>query len=310
MRKRRITLIVILLLAAFTFGACGKKSDRIFSPDDTSPKNSRNFFFVYSEKTGTTAVKYEQYGKKSELYAFVTGLTGEPVAEADLSEIKGDIYGITFYGTKKEYEILFVNEYAFIEDTGIFLVKDAPWVAFFNNLSVSEDTSYESEGCILPNQRKLAIQDGKWVKDFLNKSVLSDVEPAEGITVSVKRKSNSSDSTGIPTVADLSELDGKLFITNHSENQYTFGTYFQYEVFLDGEWYSMCYTEDPQCYVTYNDIASILKPGGTATDTFRTEGYMKLPEGRYRIVKELWNQTEMDSETNLLYTTAEFIIGE
>ena len=92
-----------------------------------------------------------------------------------------------------------------------------------------------------------------------------------------------------------------LVITNHTSQQYTYGTEYRLEVCLDDQWYELPPEED----LYFTSLGVLLQPDGINSENIAPDQYYSpLPAGRYRIVKEFYGE---DGE---ITAAAEFSIEE
>ena len=101
------------------------------------------------------------------------------------------------------------------------------------------------------------------------------------------------------TVTDATD-ELALFIENLSDREFSFDAAARLEVLLDGHWYLLPPKSDAMTMQLYH-----LPANGSEEASFVLAGnYDKLTEGSYRIIK-----TFVDSEGDMAYAAAEFIIG-
>lgn len=93
-----------------------------------------------------------------------------------------------------------------------------------------------------------------------------------------------------------------LTLMNHTAQEFTYGTQYTLEVYLDGAWYIIPADED----LYFTAIGVVLGADGINSEQIDLADYYSgaLPEGRYRIVKEIYGAGADQ------YTAAEFTIGD
>lgn len=93
-----------------------------------------------------------------------------------------------------------------------------------------------------------------------------------------------------------------LTLMNHTAQEFTYGTQYTLEVYLDGAWYIIPADED----LYFTAIGVVLGADSINSEQIDLADYYSgaLPEGRYRIVKEIYGAGADQ------YTAAEFTIGD
>lgn len=179
----------------------------------------------------------------------------------DISRLKGDMYGIeigrkdgTFAG------ITWIGGYVFMEngdayeaDIDFKSIKKYTWQDKDDNSLIS-----------FPNMYYIAKNNGKWNKNFLEKS--SKLE-SHGI---------------IMKSAKLNGSKLKVKLKNTTKNELCYGEGFALQARIGGKWYNIpAYRE-----MAFADIAHILKAGSETGKTYNLSAYGELPAGEYRIVAD------------------------
>ena len=76
-----------------------------------------------------------------------------------------------------------------------------------------------------------------------------------------------------------------LVITNHTGEEYTYGSEYRLEVYLDDQWYILPAEEE----LYFTSIGVMLQPDGINSENIAPEEYREhLPAGHYRVVKEFY----------------------
>lgn len=76
-------------------------------------------------------------------------------------------------------------------------------------------------------------------------------------------------------------------ITNHTDAEISYGTYYSIEIFQNDQWHAIPFAED----FGFNDIAILLAPGKAQKESIDLQASdFVFTEGRYRLVKELGGQ--------------------
>lgn len=99
--------------------------------------------------------------------------------------------------------------------------------------------------------------------------------------------------SGVALVADGTYrvgLDKAPFhIANSTQQQVTYGLYYQLERMIDGQWYVVPFKKD----AAVQDISVLLEPGATNQENFRQDMHdYRFEEGRYRILKQVYLQPD------------------
>lgn len=104
----------------------------------------------------------------------------------------------------------------------------------------------------------------------------------------------------------LTKSKATLILENHTDNDYLYGNPFSIEKEENGNWYKL----KPINELSFDLIAYILK----AKDSLEIEldwkyGYGELSAGKYRIIKDVFINTEEPiGEEDMVYIAAEFVI--
>ena len=76
-----------------------------------------------------------------------------------------------------------------------------------------------------------------------------------------------------------------LVITNHTGEEYTYGSEYRLEVYLNDQWYILPAEEE----LYFTSIGVMLQPDGINSENIAPEEYREhLPAGHYRVVKDFY----------------------
>ena len=90
------------------------------------------------------------------------------------------------------------------------------------------------------------------------------------------------------SISDLTHTGARLIIKDGNETPYTYGAFYALETQKDGEWYEL--QTKPEKYA-FHDIGYLPDENGEVTfDMDWGRLYGKLPEGTYRIIKQVNQQ--------------------
>lgn len=229
--------------------------------ENASVSSSAMGFWEYD---GNTAYMCWLFNKDSEqeIVNYINNIELEsPVNGIDAEKLTGNMYAITIWD-KDGNDISFTwrDGYVFLKDGNIYKadidfnrIKDYQW----EEKNQTKITSF-------PCMYYIAKKDGKWNKNFLEKSK--------------KLKANGLKITSVK----LNGTGLNIKLKNTKKTQALFGEYFSLQVKIDGKWYYIPAKEE----MAFNDIAHILEAGKSIKKTYNISPYGELPAGKYRIVIE------------------------
>lgn len=118
-----------------------------------------------------------------------------------------------------------------------------------------------------PDSSALSLSEGGWVVKMLTPA--EELEPPANISMT------------------LTAQEGKnltVELTNHGAEEWVYGKYFSVQVLLDNIWYKIPVTSAENW--GFIDIAMVLAPDKTQTESYNLDMYGELPKGTYRLVVE------------------------
>jgi len=251
--------LICLLLAALLLCSCKKQDAALLQ--NAAPENSGMAFWYYDGETSTRVFLYDS-AKEQEIIQKINALPTKEVSVDRISEWQLPCYGIEI-SDREGYDILLTYS------NGLWLTKDGKLYeadfdleALFNSPDNRDSDSFAG-GLFMPNAGILAKYDVR----FLTKSE-DMTDERDGVSLRVV-------SYEAPMVT--------VELTNSSEIDFCYGTYFSLQKQIDGAWYTL-----PTVLSNYGftDIAILLLAGESTRETCDLTMYGTLEQGSYRIVKE------------------------
>lgn len=261
-RKNAFLLFLSMVGALLLFGGCKGKGNTLF--EKALPEYSALFMYKYD---GETCTQYDLYDPSIEqqILDTLSSVSVKEVKNWSPDQLTYPIYGLHMSQSDGSNLIVaWSNNYMIVDDGSVYsfdydiegILSGHPW----NDQKVMKNTTF------FPCSRVLSLKEETWIPTLLKE--VTDMNPPEGISIG------------------LVEKDGNLFtvsLTNNTEEEWCYGTYFSVQAYLDGYWYDIPTVPGNWAF---HDIAMVLAPGTSVKETYDIGMYGDLPAGLYRLEVE------------------------
>ncbi|MBQ7360765.1 MAG: hypothetical protein IJW63_11815 [Lachnospiraceae bacterium] len=261
--------IFALAVALLSLAGCGSKGNTLF--EKAAPNNSAlimyEYGYMYDGSDTKEGVQYSMYtaATEKEFLAELSNVNAKEVNDWSLEDLSFPIYGM-WIGTAEgnSLNIAWSGNYLITEEGKVYnfdldmkdLLSKYEW----------QDVDSFTNATFFPCSRVLSLDEDGWTPTLLKE--VNEMNPPSGISM------------------ELVERKGNLFtikLTNNTEEEWCYGTYFSVQAYIDGAWYDI--PAIPGNWA-FHDIAMILKPGASVEETYNIGMYGDLPAGEYRLEVE------------------------
>ena len=265
--KKLAEIVLALVVLCLCLTACGPKGNTLVANADV--EGGALGLWKCEGETSTRGYIFD-VSQRREVLDQLSKVSVTEVKDWSPAQIKEPIYGIQIWNKQGRMESALWSENLWITQEG----KAYRFAYDVGKLL----TSYEwqsvdtfSDGIRVPCAYALSYVNGAWDTTWM----MPAKEPAatEGIQIQLLQ---------------WTEDSVMVNVSNHSQNEWTFGEYYHLEVLLDGTWYHV--PQAPGNMWAVHDIAYILTPGGNKDMTYSLLPYGELPSGQYRLVAEAFDE--------------------
>lgn len=283
MKQKILGLCICVFICGIAFSACESRKIFRLKDDEITSLTVIEYDFETEEKTSYWAFEND------ELEIFVNDL--EKIKGSKIDEIGNtDVSKIYAFGLNSiiEEPYLLCDNYLITSD-GTYYELDDDKLSEMCQLVSSNKKEYDDLYFIF-NHRYLSLRDGVWDSTYMYKSPFIGTQK-DGIDIEMDEE-----------VISNSNANIVFKMINSGNGNISFGERVFIETQVDNEWYSIGDMAVGGSSIHWKDILLTLRPGEVDSYRFDLRFFPQLPEGAYRIVKEV------EEDMNKEYVAAEFRI--
>jgi hypothetical protein len=264
-------VIIIILLCFGILSSCSKDSILQFTEEDVQSVHLYTYDYENNETTDNWVYNKNELKDSLKYLKRLSGVKKDDINTIDMGNI---LYGIEIYA-KDTHCILIAGNYAITDKGEYYLIekKDIEKIC----KSIVGKTTVRNGINYIYNHRYLSIINGKWNTKYMFKSKWTDTQMAF-----IQMKSDK-------TVVDIESEKITLEILNNSSSEIYFITRIEFEVMVDDVWYCIddMINDSSIGGLVWRLNSYTLDTGESFKDDINLELYQPLPEGKYRLIKEI-----------------------